>query len=64
MPDNQQSNTVSPLIIQKSRLQSVSNNNEISQQISDQTDGFAVKKNKNSRNSKHLLLHSPSSPTQ
>lgn len=64
MPDNQQPKSVPPLIIPKSRLQSVSNNNVTSQQISDQTDGFTVKTNKNSRNGKHSLPHSPSSPTQ
>ena len=42
----------------------MSNNNVTSQQISDQTDGFTVKINKNSRNGKHSLPHSPSSPTQ
>jgi len=65
MSDNkQQSKTVSPLIIQKSRLQSVSNNYGTSQQTPDQTDGFTTKKNKNNKNGKHSLPHSPNSPTQ
>jgi len=65
MPDNkQQSKTVPPLIIPKSRLQSVSNNYGTSQQTPDQTDGFTTIKNKNNKNGKHSLPHSPNSPTK